>query len=28
MTTAWELIQRRIEKRFGKAYGPMSTDIH
>lgn len=28
MTTAWELIQRRIEKRFGKAYGPMSTDAH
>nr|WP_236771398.1 MULTISPECIES: amino acid ABC transporter permease [Agrobacterium] len=28
MTTAWELIQRRIEKRFGKAYGPMSTDVH
>nr|WP_236759660.1 MULTISPECIES: amino acid ABC transporter permease [Agrobacterium] len=28
MTTAWELIQRRIEKRFGKAYGPMSADVH
>ncbi|MFB9948947.1 amino acid ABC transporter permease [Rhizobium puerariae] len=28
MTTAWELIQRRIERRFGKAYGPMSTDAH
>ncbi|MBD0415445.1 amino acid ABC transporter permease [Oryzicola mucosus] len=28
MTTAWELIQRRIEKRFGKAYGPMSVDAH
>lgn len=28
MTTAWELIQRRIEKRFGRAYGPMSTDAH
>jgi len=28
MTTAWELIQRRIEKRFGKAYGPMSSDAH
>nr|CAD6628378.1 amino acid ABC transporter permease [Rhizobium sp. TCK] len=28
MTTAWELIQRRIEKRFGKAYGPMTTDAH
>ncbi len=27
MTTAWELVQRRIEKRFGKAYGPM-TDAH
>jgi polar amino acid transport system permease protein len=28
MTTVWELIQRRIEKRFGKAYGPMSSDAH
>nr|WP_325247941.1 amino acid ABC transporter permease [Amylibacter sp.] len=26
MTTIWDLIQRRIEKRFGKAYGPMSID--
>ncbi|MDR6265615.1 MULTISPECIES: amino acid ABC transporter permease [Rhodobacterales] len=26
MTTIWDLIQRRIEARFGKAYGPMSID--
>lgn len=28
MTTAWELVQRRIEKRFGKAYAAMSPDAH
>ncbi|MFT4000902.1 MAG: amino acid ABC transporter permease [Rhizobium sp.] len=28
MTTAWELVQRRIEKRFGKAYGQLSSAGH
>lgn len=28
MTTIWDIIQRRIEKRFGKAYGPMSSEEH
>lgn len=28
MTTAWDLIQRRIERRFGKAYGPVSVGNH
>jgi polar amino acid transport system permease protein len=28
MTTAWELVQRQIEKRFGKAYASASPDTH
>lgn len=28
MTTAWELVQRRIEKRFGKAYAALTPDAH
>lgn len=28
MTTVWELIQRRIEKHYGRAYGPISQDAH
>lgn len=28
MTSAWDFVQRRIERRFGKAYGPMSVDAH
>lgn len=28
MTTAWDFIQRRIERRFGKAYGPVSVESH
>lgn len=28
MTTVWDLIQRRIERRFGKAYGPISAGKH
>lgn len=28
MTTAWELVQRQIEKRFGKAYGQLSSGGH
>jgi polar amino acid transport system permease protein len=28
MTTIWELIQSRIEKRFGRGYGQMTADMH
>jgi polar amino acid transport system permease protein len=28
MTTIWELIQSRIEKRFGRGYGQMTPDMH
>jgi polar amino acid transport system permease protein len=28
MTTGWDLVQRRIERHFGKAYGPMEMTQH